>query len=148
MKAFHRSSLRRKLVLTMMAVSSAALLVACAFFLSYDVVTFRRTLADHLHSLADITGANVAAALTYQDPKSANLVLQALGAEQHITAARVYSAQGKVFATFSRDSAEKLPLTPPSKGSRVQHARMSFSQPLLFDGENIGFVYLESDLQE
>ena len=148
MKTFHRSPLRRKLVLTMMAVSSAALLVACAFFLSYDVVTFRRTLADHLQSLADITGANVAAALTYQDPKSANLVLQALGAEQHITAARVYNAQGKVFATFSRDSAEKLPLTPPSKGSGVQHARMSFSQPLVFDGENIGFVYLESDLQE
>ena len=94
MKFRPQLSLARKLTLTMMATSSAALLVACIFFLSYDLITLRHNIVDHLHSLAGITGANVAAALTYNDPKSAAIVLQALqasarpgGAARHALAA-------------------------------------------------------------
>lgn len=151
MRLFRESSLKRKLVLTMMAASSAALLVACAFFLSYDVLTFRRTLAEHLHSLADLTGANVAAAITYHDPKSADLVLQTLRAEQRIKSARVYDREGRAFASFARDSAspaDRLPASPAFTGGRMEKDLLKFCQPITFDGETIGFVYLESDLRE
>ncbi len=68
MKFLPRLTLAHKLILTMMATSSTALLVACILFLSYDVITLRHNIADHLDTLADITGGNVAAALTYNDP--------------------------------------------------------------------------------
>ncbi|PYX91890.1 MAG: GGDEF domain-containing protein, partial [Acidobacteria bacterium] len=84
MKLLRQLPLARKLVLIMMATSSVALLVACFFFLGYDIMGFRRTIAAQLNTLADITGANSAAALTYHDPNSARLVLQALHAEPHI----------------------------------------------------------------
>jgi len=144
-------TLARKLILTMMATSSAALLVACIFFLSYDVITLRHNLANHLHSLADITGANVAAALTYSDPKSADLVLQALQAEPHIVAARIYDGQGHAFASYRRALSAplaELPAVAPAAGHRLERDRVTECNAIMFDGESIGSVYLVSDLQE
>jgi len=151
MKFRPQLSLARKLTLTMMATSSAALLVACIFFLSYDVITLRHNIVDHLHSLAGITGANVAAALTYNDPKSAAIVLQALQAEPHIVAARIYDGHGRAFASYRRvpsATRAQLPLLSPTTSSRFEPDQVTECDAILFDGESIGYVYLVSDLQE
>jgi len=149
MNLFSRLSLGRKLVLTMMATSTAALLVACVSFLSYDANFLRHSVADHLNSLANITGANVAAALTYNDPKSADLVLQFLKADPHIVAARIYRIDGKPFASYRRAGARSsdLPDLPPPRGNRLESQDVTESADILFDGESIGAVYLKSDLQ-
>ncbi len=146
-----RLTLAGKLVLTMMAASSASLLVACVLFLSYDVITIRRSMAEHLDGLAEITGANVAAALTYNDPKSADLVLHALQAEPHIIAARIYDSRGQAFASYHRvpsGPAAQLPELVPAIGRRSEGDRATECNPILFDGESIGSAYLVSDLQE
>jgi len=151
MKLFHNSPLGRKLVFTMMLTSSASLLVACLSFLSYDVLTFRRSVADHLKILTDITGFNVAASLTYHDPKSANVVLQALHGEPHVVAARVYRSDGLPFASYLRDSSStgvQIPLRPPLTGTLSEPDRVTNSQPIVFDGELVGYLYLETDLRE
>lgn len=144
-------TLARKLILTMMATSSASLLVACILFLSYDVITLRHSMADHLDSLADITGANVVAALTYNDPKSAGLVLQALKAEPNIVAARVYDGRGRSFASYRRvlsGPLAQLPDLAPAIGDQLERDRVTECAAIKFDGESIGTVYLVSDLQE
>ena len=151
MKFLPHLTLARKLILTMMAASSASLLVACVLFLSYDVITIRRSIADHLDSLAEITGANVAAALTYNDPKSADLVLHALRAEPHIIAARIYDSRGQAFASYHRipsGPTAQLPALLPAIGRRLERDRATECNPIIFDGESIGSVYLISDLQE
>ena len=151
MKFLPQLTLARKLILTMMAASSASLLVACILFLSYDVITVRHSIADHLDSLADITGANVAAALTYNDPKSADLVLQTLHAEPHIVAARIYDGHGQAFASYRRVLTmplARLPDLPPAMGDRSEPDRVTECAAIMFDGEAIGSVYLVSDLQE
>jgi PAS domain S-box-containing protein len=151
MKSLRHLPLARKLILAMMATSSTALLVACLFFLSYDVVTLRHNVAVHLHSLAEIIGANVAAALTYDDPKSADLVLQALQVEPHIVAARIYDSHSQVFASYHRNPispAGQFPDLPPPVGSHLEAAHVTECQPILLDGDVIGSVYLVSDLQE
>jgi len=151
MKFLPRLTLAHKLILTMMATSSTALLVACILFLSYDVITLRHNIADHLDTLADITGGNVAAALTYNDPKSANLVLQALQAERYIVAARIYDSRGRAFASYRRVLSAplaQLPDLPPATGSRLERDRVTECDAIMLDGELIGSVYLVSDLQE
>lgn len=151
MKFLSRLPLARKLILTMMATSTAALLVACVSFLSYDVISLRHDIASHLNSLADMTGANVAAALTYNDPKSADLVLQALLAEPHIVAARVYDARGHAFASYRRTVAVPIALLPnvlPEIGSNLERDHVTECHAIMFDGESIGSVYLVSDLLE
>jgi PAS domain S-box-containing protein len=151
MKMLRELSLGRKLVLTMMATSSAALLVACSAFLSYDVLTFRRDVAYHLSSLADITSANVTAALTYHDPRTANLVLRSLRADPRMVAAGIYGSDGQRFASYLRDSSvpkEHLPKRAPLAGIHLEPDRVTNCQPIVLDGEAIGFIYLEYDLRE
>ncbi len=151
MKLLPEITLARKLILTMMATSSVSLLVACILFLSYDVITLRHSIADHLDSLADITGANVAAALTYNDPKSADLVLRALRAEPNIVAARIYDGRGRAFASYRRVPSgplAQLPDLAPAIGDQLERDRVTECVAVLFDGESIGSVYLVSDLQE
>lgn len=151
MNIFSELPLARKLILTMMATSSSGLLVACIFFLSYDVISIRHNMADHLNGLAEITGANVAAALTYHDPKSAGVVLHALQAEPHIAAARVYDGTGRAFASYCRGTAPSvahLPEVPPAVGSLLERDHLTECRPIILDGESIGSVYLVSDLEE
>ena len=59
-----------------------------------------------LEVLADIFSANSTAALTFNDPYAAQgRLLATLHAKQHITAAAfLYSADGKVFANYRRDT--------------------------------------------
>src|SRR6185437_8007096 len=148
---FSRLTLARKLILTMMATSSTALLVACVSFLSYDAIVLRHSIADHLHGLANITGENVAAALTYNDPKSARLVLEALRAEPHIVAAQIYDGNGRSFAAYHQASSAstiQLPEVAPAPANRLDGDRISECDAIILDGEPIGYIYLVSDLQE
>lgn len=150
MSFFTQMPLARKLVLTMMASSTTALLVAGAFFLSYDATLLRQNISGHLKSMADTTGANVAAALTYNDPKGAALVLHSVEAAPHIVAARIYDRDGKPFASYRRAGAflNELPDLPPRRGSHLESQHITESVEIMFDGELIGYVYLKSDMRE
>ncbi len=61
-----------------MLVSGAALLLACAAFIGYDMVTFRATIVRNLSTQAQIIGSNSASALLFDDPQAAETTLSAL----------------------------------------------------------------------
>jgi PAS domain S-box-containing protein len=134
----------------MMTASGVSLLLAGLSFSGFDVIVFRNSVAGQLKSLANITGANVAASLTYHDPKSASLVLQSLRAEPNIIGARIYDVQGKTFASYRRpaSAAATLPDSAPRHGYILEKDRITDSSPIDLDDETIGTVYLVSDTQE
>jgi two-component system, sensor histidine kinase and response regulator len=141
--------LSRKLIFVMMATSSVALFVACSFFLGYDIIRMRRDITEHLDSVGEIIGANSAAALTYNDPRSATLVLDALKSESHILTASIYDAKGRVFASYRRDpSVSWTPVRSPRVGNRLAAGHLTECRAILLEQENIGSVCLQSDLQE
>ena len=141
--------LTQKLVFAMMATSGVALLVACFFFLGYDILGFRRQTSEHLNSAAEIIGANSAAALTYNDPRSATLVLDALKAEHQIVAASIYDAEGKLFVAYRRDSSVTtlLPVRFSFAEGRSAEDYLTQCRPIILDQETIGGVCLQADAQ-
>jgi uncharacterized membrane protein affecting hemolysin expression len=106
-------SLRGKLTAIIMITSSVAVLLACTVFAFYDVTTFRRSLESELGTVAEITGSNMTAALTFGDAKAANEILSSLGIQTHIVEACVYKADGTVLAEFSRGGSKES-FTPPA----------------------------------
>jgi len=138
-----------KLMILMMAASSAALLLACAVLLGYDFIASRRVTAEHLSTLAQIITDNSKAALSFGDPAAAGEVLATLRAEPHITAACIYDKQGKAFALYhaqdARDSNTPA-LRPP--GTYFDSDRLVQCRQVVVEGEEIGSVYLESDMAE
>jgi Periplasmic sensor domain len=95
MRHFGDLSIRHKLTGLFMAISGfTALAVSCPMAI-YDVITFRHSVAQNLAVLGDVLAGNSTAALTFRDAESARDVLRALRAEPDVTAAAIYTSDGK-----------------------------------------------------
>ena len=145
-----RLSIKLKLRLTTMAVVIVALLLSCAAFAGYDMVVFKSSLRKDLATLAEIVASNSSAALSFADQNAAAELLSGLRAKQHLCAAAIYSADGKLFASYRRADMRRDYQLPPAQGdgSRFTLDRLVLFHRILLDGRQIGTVYLESDLDE
>src|SRR5580704_1857656 len=104
MPRIQEHSVSRKLTWMNMLVSGTALLLACAAFIGYDMLTFREATVRNLSMQAQIVGSNTASALLFNDPQSAETTLSALKAARNISAAGIYTPDGRLFASYSRDA--------------------------------------------
>jgi len=82
-----------------MGTSIAVLILTCAVFVTYEYVTFRKTVVRALIVRGEIIAANSTAALAFKDEADAREILSALGKDPHMVAACLYDKDGHVFAT-------------------------------------------------
>ncbi len=150
MVAFRNLSIARKLTLIIMVTSSAALLVASFALGIYDSVSFRRDRAEALWLRARIMASNSTAAMTFDDPKTAEEVLAALKADHHIISACIFTADGRRFAKYLSDGADEsaLPALPEPQGYFVKPDRIEVFHPIVLEGRPIGTLYIRSDLRQ
>src|SRR5260370_38004490 len=100
-------SIARKLTRMNMLVSGAALVLACAAFITYDLVSFREGMVHNLSIQAQVAGSNSVSALLFSDPHSAEDTLSALRAAPNVLSAGIYTLDGRAFASYQRDSGAK-----------------------------------------
>jgi len=142
--------IRRKLRLIVMLTVGAALTVACGATLIYHYYTLRDSLRRDLIVLAEITGDDSTGALSFADQRTAKELLAGLRVKRSILTATIYSADGKVFASYRRDpAAAALPSFQISQErASFEKNRLRIFQQILIDRQPIGGIYLESDLSE
>jgi signal transduction histidine kinase/CheY-like chemotaxis protein len=143
-------SMQDKLIAVTVFTSALALVLACVVFIAYDRMTFRGDMTRNLSSLAQVLGKNCTAALAFGDPKAAGDVLASLSVEHHITGAAIYDDDGNRFADYRRSD---LPAgaAPPARlraRSGFDGDRFEWSSAITLDLEQIGTVYVSSDLGE
>ena len=143
-------SIKRKLVLIIMFVSSAAMLLAGGAFVTYEWFAFRQRMVDDLSTQAQMVAYNCTGALSFDDPLDAAEVLESLEAKAPIAFACLYRDDGTVFATYQRsdfDPGEALP-EPQRDGYRFDKGWLTLYRQISLDGLPIGTVCLKSDLRE
>ena len=141
--------IKRKLILVILLTSAFALLLMGSALITYELLTFRRTLVANMTVLAQIIGSNSTGALAFQDPKSAHEILAALGAEHQISKAAIYDQHGQIFARFpARLPFTDFPAQPGDDGSRFQRAHLVMFQPIRQEGTRLGTIYLRADLDQ
>ena len=146
---FRDEPITRKLTLVTMLTTSVALLLACAAFGTYDLSRFRDTTTRELKILADIISSNSTAALVFNDQDAAQENLVALAAQQHIISACIYTQEGEDFAAYFRGEVSRdCPPQPAHWGPRFENGNLGLFQPIVLDGEKIGSIFLQSDLQD
>ena len=143
-------SIRRKQTLIIMLTSSAVLLLACAAFTAYEALFFRQNMVEALTSTAQIVGDNTAGALDFDDPTAATEALAGLQSQHQIIGAAIYKKDGELFAKYDRvnDGIVFSPTAPGPEEHKFEARRLILSRPILHNGETVGFIYLESDMQE
>ncbi len=150
MLLFRDSSIRRKLSMVIFCTSLLGLSIAGLAFEIYERASFRASLVEDLTAQADTLRLNITAALTFNDRKSAQDLLEALRVELHIVAACLYDKRGNVFAEYRRDAAALgcQMTAPPEEGSRFKKEFVTFSRSISLDGENTGAVAIISDFSQ
>ncbi len=149
MQILQNMSIRRKQVLIIMLTTTVALLLACAAFTAYEVITFRATTVKNLSKLAKIISSNTSAALDSGNPQSAEEALAALRFQPNIIGACVFSGNGNIFARYDRTN-DKMTFPPPKfqkEGHSFGKNDLVLSQPIVSKGDTIGVIYLVSDMQ-
>jgi signal transduction histidine kinase/DNA-binding response OmpR family regulator len=147
------ASISKKLTWMNMFVSAAALLLACAAFIGYDMVTFRASIVRNLSTQAQIIGSNSASALLFDDPQAAQTTLSALGAAPDILSAVIYMPNGQPLATYSRDKNHLIPAPPPLAQDQLEmhvlkNNEIVLVRSIVFQGKPTGTVYIRSDMEE
>ena len=137
----------RKLILVSLLTSGLALFLSCTAFITYEVITLHKNMAQGYETRAGILAANSAAALAFQNPADAARVLAALKTDQHVTIACIYDADGIVFATYPAGlTARYFPGSPLAAGSRYGKSSLEVFTPILQDGRKLGTVYIKANL--
>jgi len=148
MASLRNTSIKDKQTLIVLLTSGVALLLACAAFAAYELMTFRSTMEQNLSTLADIIGSNSAAALDFGDPKAAKETLSALRAQPNIVGGCIYTAKGEVFAVYDRDGGTQTFVPPPlqPEGTHFGENSLQLFHRVEQNGEYLGTVYVVSDL--
>jgi signal transduction histidine kinase len=146
-------SISARLTRMNLMVGGLALVLACASFFGYDLLSFRQSLIGSLATESQIIGANTVSALTFDDQQAATATLSALRNAPHVIAAAVFTSDGVLFASYTREGHAAVSI-PPRLAPGEMSARWSEGSNILvgsriaFRGQSIGTVYILAETSE
>ncbi len=162
-------SIRRKLMLLIMAICGVILLATTVVFVAKETGSLINEQRKNLASLADILSKNVTAALTFNDPQSALDTMNSLSVKSDILAAYILRPDATIFTRYLAQGVNKAGLPFEQLGPNVsaESCRAVFDQirtgsnrffqltdqvslvtPITLDSQEIGTVVLFADMRE
>jgi len=144
---FQDISIKRKLTAIIMIASTVALLLVSSGFVAYELFTFRQGMVTDLSTLADISGNNSTAALSFGKKEQGEETLSSLKLKPHVTGAALYDINGNVFAVAT-NMAETYPPHPGPEGAQFANDRLTIFKRIYDSGGLIGTICLKSDLKD
>ncbi len=145
-----RSSVRRKVMLVVLATTFVALLLTGAAMMIYDLRTYHQSWVDDVVAQADLIGRASAPALAFDDERVARENLSLLRGRPKVAAAAVYNARGELFASYARegDAAPQFPQAPGAEGYRIDGNQMQvFKRIEANNKELLGTIYFQASYE-
>ncbi len=134
-------SIKVKVTLLLALTAAFAAVVAGTVIIAGDIRELRTTMVNRVSGLADVVGANTAAAIVFDDPAAAQEVLESLSREPIIGEACIYRPDGTVFASYGVPHGGAWPTTAPD-GTAFVDNHISVFSTIREGGEPVGTVLL------
>ena len=150
MALFRDPPIQRKLMTMILVTSGVVLLLTCAAFVGYELLTYRRTAVQQLTIIGEIIAAESTGPVAFDNQRDATEILAALKAERHIMAACLYDKRGNVFARYPAEARdEDFPPAPQADGYRFETGRLVGFTPLVQvkGSDRFGTLFLRSDME-
>ena len=149
MKPLRNLSIKQKITLVILLISSVVLLLACGALFIFQAWSIRNNFTGQLAVMGRIVANNLAAAATFNDKESATRTLEGLKAMPQIVSATLLLDDGSPLANFGGNgrSGEKLNARPGETGFRREGNRMLLAEPVLRDGQRRGTLYLWANFE-
>jgi len=166
MRILSNISIKNKLRIIIILTSTIVLFLALTAFMMDEFFNFRRQMVNDLFVLADLVGINSSAGLLFDDSFTTEENIAGLKANKHIILTHIFSKKGNLFASYFREGLDQTSLSTHSTldkyystHKKVQSAdqiieenyffhdnHVDIFQPIIFEDEFIGTVYIQSDL--
>jgi len=148
--SFNDLSLKRKILMIALTTSALSLVLACSLILLNEWLTYPRIMKQNLLNLAQIVGDNCTAALSFNDNKTAQEVVETLKANPHIRSAVLFDGKGRIAAVYLTEKLAFPTSLPSAQGEEIQmNSEKAWLYHYILSGkERIGTLYLESDTGE
>jgi signal transduction histidine kinase/CheY-like chemotaxis protein len=139
--------IRRKLMTANLLTSGTVLLLTCAAFIAYEVITLHKNMVQGYTTRAQIIAANSTASLAFENEADATDVLGALKTDPRITVACIYDNAGRIFAKYPAGAPTAgFPASIGQSGYRGGHLEVFC--PVVEGDRTLGTVYLQSNLSD
>jgi two-component system, sensor histidine kinase and response regulator len=156
---FHRwvnnLSLARKLSAIGVLATAGAGALACLVVLAFEISMERTRTAREIVTITDIVSLNSTASVSFGDATAAAEMLAALRAHSHVIAAAILLPDGRILARYDRDATQPHELHDIDLAAHGIQTEPVFTleslrvmRPIVFDGETLGAVYVETDMEE
>lgn len=143
--ADRKGSVKRKLLIAVLATTGCALLITGAAVAYFDIRSFRESSLADLTAMGDLLGLASTPALEFDDPQTATEYLGLLRAKPAVTAAAIYTPNGTLFAKYgAHGSKPTLPALPEADGYTIGNGEISVFKRVIADNEIVGTVYVRS----
>jgi signal transduction histidine kinase len=145
-KTSSSTPIRRTLMRMIFLSAGAALVVTTSAFCAYEFLTFRQSSVQQLTILSQAIASNSTASLAFENAEDGASVLTAFKADPHITAAALYDAEGRIFATYPQGQAASQFPARPGRGYSFGRFNLVGFQPVVEGSRQLGVLFVKSDL--
>lgn len=143
------SSRRNFVIIAFAAGMSLGLLFASLSFINAQCKNSKYNLLYFTSTQAKLISSNVKGALSFEDAKDANAVLDTLKTQNCIAFAGIYDCNGKLFSYYCRDDVRnrEFKLVPPTKAKFTSRdGYIVVSEPVIHEHQFLGTVCLWTQL--
>jgi signal transduction histidine kinase/ActR/RegA family two-component response regulator len=141
-----RRSLRAKIVIVVLLTTFAALAVSAVALLIYETRSYGAFLVADATTQAEVLADITAPALEFDDPAAATANLELLRRRAGLDAAAIYTADGRLFATFERSPGVQFP-PAGHRGTTIEGRSLTVFHPIVRNEQTLGTVYLRSSYE-
>lgn len=150
---FKDLSIRIKIVLIILSISSIVLILSGTIFAIFDKAQFQKNYISNLSILANVLGENNTANLSFpfSGKEEAKKSLNSLKANSSIQLAAIFDENDNVFAEFVRDTKRISNIELPLLGKDTtifSRNSIVIIRPIFFNNEKIGSIYIDTDVEE
>ena len=143
-------SLKRRLILLFVFITSLSILTSAAAFLLFERTQIRDSLVRTTRTYAEIASRSLDAEVEFGYEKQAAATLSSLQSNKHIRAACAYDGSGRFFAGYPANyPSSAFPPTPPKTGSHAfRSGYLEMFHPMYRGERLVGTIFIRSDLDE
>ncbi len=138
-------SIRTKIIVLIVFVSTINVLISSLIYFNYDKKIFYEDTKQKLQILAKVVGENNSATVLFNKPKEAKEYLQTLSADEHIEIAQII-VKGNVFVSYKKDEnviESIIPITPYSDTVIFLKEKALVNTPLSQKGDTIAEIRIQ-----
>jgi signal transduction histidine kinase len=144
MSASRPRSVQQKLIGMVLLSTVAAVLVAIAAMVLYDLRLYHTGWIADVTTQAELLGRTSGPALAFDDARAARENLELLRYRDEVRAAAIYDAKGRLFASYSPTDGAQFPSLAEGDGVRVEGDNLVLFKRIVGESEVLGTVYLRT----